>query len=336
MKRLLAQVLLFALVGILVAQAQTAAPAPKKRKPAPKASAPSVATQLKTMSEALEAQQKQIQELRQEIQTRDQAVQQLQQRLDQSQTAATQAAAKADSASAEASKQGQSVTALRSDVDDLKQRVIRSLDRSGRRRWFGINDRVARIALSEVADVASPKILELGSGLGGLSGKLLEKHPTAQVTVTDIDPTLVAAVAAGDLGSHPRATVREMDATAIDAPEWYYDLAVFVLSLHHLPPELAARVFAEGTRAANKLLIIDLRRRRPPVQLVMLALILPITGLIPLLHDGVISSLRAYSPSALRALAQYADPAITVEFRARPWGATAMVASRARQAGNPQ
>jgi hypothetical protein len=121
MKRLLAQVLLFALVGILVAQAQTAAPAPKKRKPAPKASAPSVATQLKTMSEALEAQQKQIQELRQEIQTRDQAVQQLQQRLDQSQTAATQAAAKADSASAEASKQGQSVTALRSDVDDLKQ-----------------------------------------------------------------------------------------------------------------------------------------------------------------------------------------------------------------------
>ena len=33
--------------------------------------------------------------------------------------------------------------------------------------------------------------------------------------------------------------------------------------------------------------------------------------------------------SALRALAYYADPAITVEFRTRPWGATAMVASRA-------
>jgi hypothetical protein len=36
-----------------------------------------------------------------------------------------------------------------------------------------------------------------------------------------------------------------------------YDLAV-LLSLHHLPPALAARVFAEGTRAANKLLIIGL------------------------------------------------------------------------------
>jgi hypothetical protein len=121
MKRLLARVLSFALVGTTIALAQTAAPAPKKRK-APKApAAPSVATQLRTMSEALEAQQKQIQELRQEIQTRDQSVQQLQQRLDQSQAAATQAQAKAESAAAEASKQGESVTVLRGDVDDLKQ-----------------------------------------------------------------------------------------------------------------------------------------------------------------------------------------------------------------------
>lgn len=120
MKRLLAQVLLFALVGSALAPAQTAAPAPKQRK-APKASAPSVATQLKTMSEAIEAQQKQIEQLRQELQTRDQAVQQLQQRLDQNQTAAQQAQSKAETASAEASKQEQSVTALRSDVADLKQ-----------------------------------------------------------------------------------------------------------------------------------------------------------------------------------------------------------------------
>jgi hypothetical protein len=49
--------------------------------------------------------------------------------------------------------------------------------------------------------------------------------PTAQVTVTDIAPTSVADIAAGDLGSHSRATVREMDATAINAR--YYDLAVF-------------------------------------------------------------------------------------------------------------
>jgi hypothetical protein len=124
MKRLLAPVLLFALVGSTMAAAQTAAsstPKAKKAAKTPKASAPSVASQLKTMSEALEAQQKQIEALRQEVQSRDQAVQQLQQRLDQSQTAATQAQAKADSASAEVSKQEQSVTVLRTEVDDLKQ-----------------------------------------------------------------------------------------------------------------------------------------------------------------------------------------------------------------------
>jgi len=221
----------------------------------------------------------------------------------------------------------------RDDVDDRKRKVIEALDRSGRRRFLGAYQMCARAAIDEVTDIASPKILELGCGLGGLSRNLLENHPDAQVTVTDIDPAFVAAIAASDLGSHPRATVQEMDATAIDAPDGYYDLAVFALSLHHLAPEQAAQVFAEGTRAAKKLLIIDLLRWPAPLQLVQLAFTLPLTGLIPPLHDGVISSLRAYSPSALRALAQYADPAITVEFRNRPWGTTAVVAGRARQTG---
>jgi ubiquinone/menaquinone biosynthesis C-methylase UbiE len=220
----------------------------------------------------------------------------------------------------------------RDDVDNLKRTVIRSLDRV--ERLFSLHKKAARMALGEVADISSPKILELGSGHGGLPRKLLEIHPTAQVTVTDIDPTFVAAIAAGDLGSHPRATVREMDAAAIDAPDGYYDLVVFALSLHHLPPALAARVFAEGTRAANKLLIIDTRRPPAPVHLVTLALMLPLAGLFPLLHDELISTLRAYSRSALRALAYHADPSITVEFRRRQRGAIVAVASRSRQIGN--
>ena len=217
----------------------------------------------------------------------------------------------------------------RDDVDEMKRKVIESLDRSGRRRLLGAYDLCARAALAEVTDIASPKILELGCGLGGLSRKLLEYHPAAQVTITDVDPEFVTAVSASDLGGHPRATVREMDATAIDAADGHYDLAVFALSLHHMAPERAALVFSEGTRAAKKLLIIDLRRWRAPLQLVQLALTLPLTGLIPSLHDAVISSLRAYSPSALRAIARYADPAIAVEFRNRPKGTTTVVAGRA-------
>ncbi|MBA0046607.1 methyltransferase domain-containing protein [Mycobacterium sp. NPDC050853] len=222
----------------------------------------------------------------------------------------------------------------RDDVDELKRKVMYSLDRAGRRRWIGVHEKCARLALREVADVRSPKILELGAGLGGLSRKLLEMHPTAQLTITDIDPTFVATAIAGDLGSHPRATVREMDATEIDAPEGHYDLAVFALSLHHLSPELAAQVFAAGTRAARKLLIVDLPRPPVPLHIALLAVVLPLTRLSPLQHDGFISSLRAYSPSALRALAQHADPAITVEFRTRRGLApTVVVASRSRQTG---
>ncbi len=201
----------------------------------------------------------------------------------------------------------------RDDVDALKRTVVRSLDRFGR--LLGHHEKFARIALDEIADVPDPKILELGSGHGALSRALLEQHPTARVTVTDIEPSSVAAIAAGDLGNHPRAIVREMDAAAIDAPDEYYDLAVFAMSFHHLPPGPASRVFAEGTRAAKKLLIIDLARPAAPLHLLRLAGFLPLAVTVPLCHDGFISSLRAYSPSALRALAEHADPAIRIQLR---------------------
>ncbi len=222
----------------------------------------------------------------------------------------------------------------RDDVDDLKLAVIRSLDRAGR--IFGAHKAFARIALDEVAGVPDPKILELGSGHGGLSRALLAMHPTAEVTVTDIDPTSVAAVAASDLGAHPRATIREMDATAIDVPDGSYDLAVFALAYHHLPPGPAARVFAEGTRAADKLVIIDLRRPPPLLHVAQLAWILLWAKLRPVMHDKFISSLRAYSPSALRALAHHADPAINVQLHSSarrkpfPWRPQIVVASRLR------
>jgi ubiquinone/menaquinone biosynthesis C-methylase UbiE len=216
----------------------------------------------------------------------------------------------------------------RDDVDRKKHKVIRTLDRSGR--IFGVHKKFALMALDEVADVPDPKVLELGSGHGGLSRALLKMHPTAQVTVTDIEPTLVAAIAAGDLGSHPRVTVREMDATAIDAPDGYYDLAVFAVSFHHLPPALAARVFAEGTRVADKLLIIDVPRLPSPLQVVQLVLGLPLATVVPVVHDGLISALRAYSRSAMRALARHADPAIKVELRGGVFRPPIVVASRLR------
>lgn len=193
----------------------------------------------------------------------------------------------------------------RDDVDPaVKRSVVRALELTGE--WFGNHERFAAIALEEVAEVPDPRIVELGAGHGGLSAKLLEMHPTAQLTVTDVEPDSVTAIAAGPLADDPRVTVREMDATAIDAPDRHYDLAVFALSFHHLPPTAAAAAIGEGTRVADKLLIIDLPRPPAPLHLLRLATMLPLAPFVPFVHDGVISSLRTYSPSALRALADHA------------------------------
>jgi ubiquinone/menaquinone biosynthesis C-methylase UbiE len=200
----------------------------------------------------------------------------------------------------------------RDDVERKKRAAIRSLDRVGR--LFGLHRTIARIVLEEVSDVPDPKILELGSGHGGLSRTLLKMHRSAHITVTDVDSSSVAAIGAGDLGFHPRATVLQMDATAIDAPAGSYDLAVFALSIHHLPPALASKVFAEGTRVADKLVIVDLPRPPAILHLLQLVQMLPL-AVFPMPHDGIISSLRAYSRSALLALARHADPAIEVTLR---------------------
>lgn len=212
------------------------------------------------------------------------------------------------------------------DLEARKRSVIRALDWTGD--VFGNHEKFAKLALDEVADVADPKILELGAGHGALSRRLLDWHPTARVTVTDVEPASVAAMAAGDLGSHPRAVVREMDATALDAADGEFALAVFALSFHHLPPDAAAQVIAEGTRAADKLLIIDLPRPPAPLHLVRLATMLPLAPVIPFVHDGVISSLRAYSPSALRALAAHADSSIDIELRGGLFSPQVAVARR--------
>lgn len=198
-------------------------------------------------------------------------------------------------------------------IQARKSQVIGALDWTGR--FFKNHQRFAAIALDLVADVPDPRILELGAGHGGVSRQLLADHPSAHVTVTDVDAESVARIAASDLGSHPRAEVRQMDATEIDAADGRYDLVLFALSFHHLRPAQAARVFAEGTRVAETLLIIDLPRPPAPLHLLRLATMLPMAAVLPFVHDGVISSLRSYSPSALRSLARHADPSIELTLR---------------------
>ncbi|OBI14118.1 class I SAM-dependent methyltransferase [Mycobacterium sp. E2497] len=207
----------------------------------------------------------------------------------------------------------------RDDVsDEVKQKVIGMLDRVGTRTKQ--HEEFARTALDVVADIPNPRILELGAGHGKLSAQILELHPTATVTVSDLNPASVANIAAGELGRHPRARIQVIDATAIEAADNSYDLVVFALAFHHLPPAVACRAIAEATRVAKRFLVIDLKRQHPLATVLQPVLMLPTmmtlvpwSWIQPGLHDGLISALRAYSPSALRALGRAADPQMGIE-----------------------
>lgn len=133
--------------------------------------------------------------------------------------------------------------------DEVKQKIIGVLDRVGT--LTNLHEKYARIALKLVSDIPNPRILELGAGHGKLSAKILELHPTATVTISDLDPTSVANIAAGELGTHPRARTQVIDATAIDGHDHSYDLAVFALAFHHLPPTVACKAIAEATRVGS-------------------------------------------------------------------------------------
>lgn len=205
--------------------------------------------------------------------------------------------------------------------DDLKQKVIGTLDIAGMRMGFHENN--ARLALKVVAETANPRILELGAGHGRLSEKILELHPSATATVTDLDPTSVANIASGALASHPRAVTKVVDATSIAYPDNSFDLVVFAASFHHLPPRSACRAIAEATRVGRRFLVIDLKRPSPAAlipSLLLMTLMAPRflvtspSALLATMHDGSISVLRSYSRSALVALGNAADSGMNVEF----------------------
>ena len=125
------QLMALALSLVLTATA-LAAPAPQdstagggttKKSSKTKKSEPSVADRLNEMQHALDAQQQQIHQLRQEVQSRDSALQQLQQQVSQAQSAAAQAERKADTAASQNAQSQQEVSAMKSDVTDLKTNV---------------------------------------------------------------------------------------------------------------------------------------------------------------------------------------------------------------------
>lgn len=101
-------------------------------------------------------------------------------------------------------------------------------------------------AVEAVLDGGRPRLLDLAGGTGTISARALRRFPDAEITLVDLDPTLLA-IARSTFGD--RVTVVEAD---LGQPEWTtalpvreYDAVLTATALHWLPGERLARLYAE-------------------------------------------------------------------------------------------
>ena len=152
-------------------------------------------------------------------------------------------------------------------------------------------------------------ILDVGGGRGDLALHLVAwargEGRSIRVLALDRDAT-TAALARRHCAGTPEITVIQGDATALPVREDGVDIAVSVLTLHHLDPDGAATMLVEMRAAARDAIVVnDLLRGRVSWLGVWLATRLfarhPISR-----HDGPLSVRRAYSVDELGVLAEKA------------------------------
>jgi ubiquinone/menaquinone biosynthesis C-methylase UbiE len=110
------------------------------------------------------------------------------------------------------------------------------------------------------ADRLGRDVLEIGSGGGEVTERLLRHRPGIAVTATDLDPVMVAA-STRRLRDLPGATVLPADATALPFEDASFDSVVSCLMLHHVINwEAALREAARVLRPGGVFVGYDLVR----------------------------------------------------------------------------
>jgi SAM-dependent methyltransferase len=77
-------------------------------------------------------------------------------------------------------------------------------------------------------------VLEIGSGAGANAIELLRRHPEVRLTVTDVDPAMLATARRRLAGFGGRATVVEADAGSLPFGDRRFDAVVSLIMLHHV------------------------------------------------------------------------------------------------------
>ncbi|GAB3936357.1 class I SAM-dependent methyltransferase [Micromonospora vulcania] len=101
-------------------------------------------------------------------------------------------------------------------------------------------------AVDAVLDGRPPRLLDLAGGTGTISLRALARFPTAEVTLVDLDPALLA-IAGASLTD--RATIVTAD---LGTPDWLsalphreYDAVLTATALHWLPAERLGQLYRE-------------------------------------------------------------------------------------------
>jgi ubiquinone/menaquinone biosynthesis C-methylase UbiE len=191
-----------------------------------------------------------------------------------------------------------------------RQATLADIDRLSA--WFGghaLTLAALRRAARRVAASRPLIVVDIGGGRGDFARRLLRRargmRRHLHVVVVDRDPDLLAEAAARRVLATPLSLVRA-DARALPFRPRSADVITMSLTLHHLPPDAAAKALAEMRAVARLMVVVnDLLRTR--LSLVLVWLVTRLLGCHRVSrHDGPLSVRRAYSPEELRALAERA------------------------------
>jgi len=179
------------------------------------------------------------------------------------------------------------------------RRILQDLDRWNRAiRWYDAHVRRIRQHWEALGRPDPFRVLDVGSGSGGLLAALADSDLPCELVGVDRSPAFVE-IAAQQLGA--RATLQEADATALPFPDQSFHLVTNTLMLHHLPHGVRHALVKEAARVARSAYVFDLEITLHGV--VGFAFAGPLAGLgRDAVHDGMLSVRRGATFREMREL----------------------------------